>query len=231
MDGFDQTLLAFDTALNGCNVACVKAGGKPAIRQIVTGRDQAAKLVPLIQECLGEAGVDFADLDKIITTIGPGSFTGLRIGLSTARSLALALNKPLVGVTTLDVMAQHALRIAGGAPFAVLLETKRSDYYGQLFDGQGQAEGEPFALPAQEILPQLQGHLIAGDAVERFVAETGYAGVVEAMTMLDPLDLLAQGCVAAEGGGSEPLYLRGADVSQSKKIPLEITGDISTLFT
>ncbi len=231
MDGFDQTILAFDTALNGCNVACVKAGGTPAFRQIVTGRDQAARLVPLIQECVNEAGITFADLDKIITTIGPGSFTGLRIGLSTARSLALALNTPLVGVTTLDVIAQQALRVAGGAPFAVLLETKRSDYYGQVFDGQGHATGEPFALSASDVLAHLSNHVIVGDAVERFVAETGYAGSFESMTMLDPLDLLAIGCLATAGNSTEPLYLRGADVSQSKKIPLEINGDISTLFT
>lgn len=229
MDGFALNTLAFDTALNGCTVACVAAGGAPVTRQIETGRDQAAKLVPLIQDCMDEAGVTFKALDKLITTVGPGSFTGLRIGLSTARSFALALEKKLVGVTTLAVAAQQALRAASGAPFCVLLETKRSDFYAQLFDARGVAASEPLAASAHDILTQLNGHFLFGDAAARFVAETHYTGGYEGMTLLDPLDLLTVG-YAAESA-AEPLYLRGADVSQPKKSNTEIIGDISGLFT
>lgn len=231
MDGFDQTVLAFDTALNGCNVACVKAGGTPAVRQLVTGRDQAAKLVPLIQECMSEAGVSFSELDGIVTTVGPGSFTGLRIGLSTARSLALALHKQLIGVTTLDVAAQQALRLASGAPFCVLIETKRADYYGQFYDGQGKPDGEMFAQDAAAILARLDTHFLFGDAVERFVAQTQYTGPHAAMAMIDPLDLLALGRTLPAVDTLEPLYLRGADVSVAKHKGPDIQGDISTLFT
>lgn len=231
MDGFDQTVLAFDTALNGCNVACVKAGGQPAVRQLVTGRDQAAKLVPLIQDCMNEAGVVFADLDAIVTTVGPGSFTGLRIGLSTARSFALALNKKLIGVTTLDVAAQQALRLASGMPFCVLIETKRTDYYGQLYDGQGIPDGGIFALDGASILARLQGHFIFGDAVERFITETGYAGPHAVMGMIDPLDLMALGRTLPAVDRLEPLYLREADVSVAKNKGPDIQGDISQLFT
>lgn len=230
MDGFARTLLAFDTALNGCNVACVCAGGKPATRQIVTGRDQAAKLVPLIQECMDEAGVAFTDLDAIITTIGPGSFTGLRIGLSAARSFSLSLNKPLIGVTTMDIAAQQALRVAGGAPFIIVIETKRADYYGQLFDGQGAATSEPFAKSGEEIAAMLDGYFVYGDAAARFVNETNYNGSHQSMEMIDPLDLLAVGAVSPVTDKAEPLYLRGADVSIAKN-KVSVEGDIAPLIT
>lgn len=229
MDGFSRTLLAFDTALNGCNVACVRAGGKPVTRRIVTGRDQAAKLVPLIQDCMDEAGVAFADLDAIITTIGPGSFTGLRIGLSAARSFSLSLNKPLIGITTMDVAAQQALRVAGGAPFVLLIETKRTDYYGQLFDGQGVAASEPFAKNGAEIGAMLNGHFVFGDAAARFVDEIKYGGPSAVMEMIDPLDLLIVGANAPATDKAEPLYLRGADVSVAKN-KASIIGDISALL-
>ncbi len=231
MDGFDQTLLAFDTALNGCNVACVRAGRIPATRQLVTGRDQAAKLVPLIQDCMAEARVAFADVQGIITTNGPGSFTGLRIGLSAARSFSLALNIPLIGVTTLDVAAQQALRVASGSPFCVLIETKRADYYAQLYDGQGKPQGEMLAESGADITARLSGHVLFGDAVDRFVAETGYSGTHHIMAMLDPLDLLALGRVTPATQTLEPLYLRGADVSVAKNKGPDIQGDISMLFT
>lgn len=231
MDGFDCTMLAFDTALNGCRVACVAAGGVPVVRSLDTEREQSAKLVPLIQGCLMDAGIRFADIDSIVTTIGPGSFTGLRIGLATARSLALALNKPLAGITTLAAAAQQAMRVAGGAPFAVILETKRADYYMQIFDGQGQARTQPAALDAPDIIRQLEGHHIFGDAAARFQAQTGYDQPVHVMERLDALDLLALGRAAQPGAPVEPLYLRPADVSQSRQKVIPIKGDISTLYT
>lgn len=230
MDGFDRTLLAFDTALNGCNVACVRAGGKPATRQIITARDQAAKLVPLIQDCMNEAGVSFQEIDAIITTIGPGSFTGLRIGLSAARSFSLSLNKPLIAVTTMQVAARQALHVTGGAPFIILIETKRSDYYGQLFDGQGAATSEPFARSGEEIVSMLDGHFVFGDAAAHFFTETQYNGLCETMTMIDPIDLLTVGAGSSVTGKVEPLYLRGADVSVAKN-KARVEGDITPLIT
>lgn len=230
MTDFSRNLLAFDTALNGCVVACVAAGGRPVSRSVLTGRDQAARLVPLIQEVMEEAGLAFADLDTIITTIGPGSFTGLRIGLASARALALALGKPLAGVTTLAAAARQASRTVAGQACAVLLETKRADFYGQLFDAHGLAEGDAQALSGAEFIAYLGDRRpIIGDAVLRFIAQTGYTGPAQAIELLDPLDLLAVGAAAEPLALAEPLYLRGADVSESKKQPM-VTADLSALI-
>ena len=96
----------------------------------------------LSKKRLAEAQLEYADLDLIVSTIGPGSFTGLRIGLSTARSLALALDKPAVGVNTLDVMAAH---YDTNKPLLVVLETKRKDFYARYYDVQGAPLCDPFA--------------------------------------------------------------------------------------
>lgn len=218
-----MNVLGFDTALGGCSIA-LAGGDKKISRQVETQRDQAKILVPLIQDVVAEAGIGFEALDLIVTTVGPGSFTGLRIGLSTARSLALALGKPLAGVTTLDVLGAQVAAEAG-APMLCVLETKRSDYYVQPFDGAGTSLDEPSALEMAAIVEKFsgQGYGLCGDAVERFRAEAGdrmhFTRVVP-VTLLDPLVLVACGARAAEAGGIDkpavPLYLREADVSLPK---------------
>ena len=93
-------ILAFDTAMSGISIGAVNKDGKSAQRVMETARGQAAHLIPLIQETLEEIDVSFQDLDVIGVTRGPGSFTGLRIGLTTARTLGLSLNIPVIGLNT-----------------------------------------------------------------------------------------------------------------------------------
>ena len=218
-----MTVLAFDTSLGGCSVGVITPDGRSAVRQVETQRDQAKILVPLIQEAIDEAGVDFPDLKMIVTTIGPGSFTGLRIGLSTARAMGLALNIPVNGVTTLDVIAAQVKE----KNLLVLLETKRQDFYAQFF---GVVASEPFAASADEIIAQMHDEKLslAGDALKRFQAEAGeewarsHVETVHDLILPDPLVLAKLGQTA--GQAPEPLYLRGADVTQAKTPPKVIEG-------
>jgi tRNA threonylcarbamoyladenosine biosynthesis protein TsaB len=223
-----MNILALDTALGGCSLACVMARGQ-AERQVVTARDQAAILVPLINDVLAEAGVSPADLDLIVTTVGPGSFTGLRIGLSTARAYALAIDKPLVGVGTMTAAARQ---INKPQSCAVILETKRSDFYCQLFDEQSRAISEPEGLSASDVVSRIGECrvILAGDALARFDAEVGSdwqaAHVIESLpfTLLDPIVLAACGqelYALGQGTDTHPLYLRGADVTAPKN-PLRV---------
>ncbi|MCI5059928.1 MAG: tRNA (adenosine(37)-N6)-threonylcarbamoyltransferase complex dimerization subunit type 1 TsaB [Alphaproteobacteria bacterium] len=223
--GPPKNILAFDTALGGCSVGVRNSVGQSAVRHVETMREQAQILVPLIEDVLKEAQVEYADLDLIVSTIGPGSFTGLRIGLSTARSLALALDRPAVGVNTLDLMAAH---YDTDKPLLVMLETKRKDFYACCYDVQGEPLGNPFAAEISEILEQAPkgAFSVGGDCLVRFREEVKAVGLsqnfelLEEVRLSDPLKLIEVGQRKFESSKTvenlEPLYLRGADVSQPK---------------
>lgn len=147
-------LLALDTATTACSVACWSNGSIISGREEFASRRQAEIVMPMIETVMGEANLDYASLDLIAVTNGPGSFTGVRIGLATARGLALASNVPLVSITTLEALA-------AGAPYderqgrvvLATLDARRDQVYGQFFREDGQAAGAPFA-GAAETLPE-----------------------------------------------------------------------------
>jgi tRNA threonylcarbamoyladenosine biosynthesis protein TsaB len=212
---FAKPVLAIDCALGGCAVA-VLSKVKAASRTYETEREQAARLMPLIQEVISEAGIAFADLGLIATTIGPGSFTGLRIGLSAARTLGLALNIPVQGVTTFEAMARSA--VPENAPCLVVLETKREDFYAQAFADDKTPLEEPACFGIDVLREKVaQGEMVVcGDALARLGVEG------RSRTLIDPVILgrAGQEIFTKNGERAEkpvPLYLRGADVTMSQK--------------
>jgi tRNA threonylcarbamoyladenosine biosynthesis protein TsaB len=213
--------LALDSALGGCIVAVLN-GGESHAQVLETGRDQAAKLMPMVQDVMKEAGVAMADLGLIVTTTGPGSFTGLRIGLSAARALGLALSLPVQGVSTFEAMVKSC-KPEGRS--LVVLESKRADFYVQAFDAAWNAEDAPQCLLAGDIPTD---RIVCGDGIARLRLETGLAfeNMVE-RSLLDPLILaeIGAGIFAANGEKAqkpEPFYMRGADVSVSNKVQRQI---------
>lgn len=233
--GPQQSVLAIDTSMAGVSVGIIARNGHVVSRMVETARGQAAILVPMIQEVIAEAECTFQDLDLIVCTVGPGSFTGLRIGLSTARTLGLALDIPVIGLGTLDVMASHYLlpcaqaRGQGGAskPLLIVLETKRQDFYARYYDASGEPIGDPFASDASlvfECAPQ-EPFVVGGDCLKRFQeCISGDFELLDNLTQPDPIFIAQMGAekFEREGGSSkewsapQPLYLRGADVSQPK---------------
>lgn len=109
-------ILSIDTALDACAAAVLdtSAGGAIALESQPMKRGHAEALMPLIARVMKASGIGFAALDRIAATTGPGSFTGLRVGLSAARGIALAAGKPVVGVTTLTAYAAPVARPARG---------------------------------------------------------------------------------------------------------------------
>ncbi len=111
-------ILAIDTALDACAAAVLdtRAGIPIAQESQAMKRGHAEALMPLIARVMKESGIAFAALDRIAVTTGPGSFTGLRVGISAARGIALAAGKPIVGLTTLTAYAAPIVSTNSEAP-------------------------------------------------------------------------------------------------------------------
>lgn len=125
-------ILALDSALDSLGMALVRDGETLAVANERMNRGQAERIAPLAQELAHEAGVKFPAIDRIVVTKGPGSFTGLRVGLAFARGLALSLAKPCIGISTLEALA---LEEGETGLKAALIETPGALYIALYEDG------------------------------------------------------------------------------------------------
>lgn len=147
-------ILAIDTCLGACSAAVADRGRLLAARSEPMERGHQERLAPLVAEVMDAAGIGFEQIERIAVTTGPGSFTGLRVGLAFAKGLALALERPAVGVGTL-----HALAASAGEAglVAAVVDARREQVYLQPFrDGAALAEAE--ALTASDAAARLAGH-------------------------------------------------------------------------
>ncbi len=130
-------ILAFDTSTGPMSVALRKGGKLLYYQEETSSSRQSALLLPMIDRALKEGGLGYKNLSAIACTVGPGSFTGIRVGLATARGICLAGGIKGLGFTTLEVMA-HAAKTSGRAVLAVLNAGKGEQYY-QGFNAKGEA--------------------------------------------------------------------------------------------
>lgn len=217
-------LLGFDTATTACSAALWADGEVAACRYIDAPGAHAETLVPMLREVVAEAGSTLAAMGAFAVTVGPGSFTGIRIGLATARGLALALGRPLIGLSTLEVLAAGIPADERDGPILAALDAGRGRLYVQLFDHAARPLGEPQAcaadtLPGLVAAPSESGPLtLVGTGQE--AARAALPPSVETRPANDSLAPDARvlvRCAAAQvdaGGGDgalvRPLYLRGA---------------------
>ena len=134
-------LLALDTSANFCSAALYDCGQSKILSQKSEdiGRGHAERLMGLLAEVLETANLEYKDVDRIAAVCGPGSFTGIRVGLATARGLALGLNIPVIGINALEAIAfQHNnSRNIASTPIVITLDAKRGEVFAQMFSSSG----------------------------------------------------------------------------------------------
>ncbi len=195
MSSSSSVLLAIDTAAPLLQLALLFADGSVDTLSEPMATGQAERLFPALDEVLARRGTAYADLDRIAVTTGPGSFTGLRIGLSAARGLGLALNIPVLGVPSL-----LALSLTTSAPSAVLLDAKRGEAYVQLFS----ASATPTTDAA--LLHTAEAEMLAGDLVRLTAPEIDIAALARFARSADPASW-----------PPEAAYIRDADAKPQEK--------------
>jgi tRNA threonylcarbamoyladenosine biosynthesis protein TsaB len=210
-----SVVLAFDCAVSGLGVAVVRDGACLA-RHHEEGRDQAAQLLPAIASVLRQAAVERRELSMIAVTVGPGSFTGVRVGLAAARGLAVALGVPLAGIaTTAALLAQAERR---DRLVVAAIDSRLGDWFCAL----GEGERAPFLVSTVDLARRLKDRpsLIVGPQAETLVLSLEQAVAQSALP--DPVAVAR----LAFGDGVEawrvrnrteglprPLYLRGVNVT------------------
>ncbi|WP_162517160.1 tRNA (adenosine(37)-N6)-threonylcarbamoyltransferase complex dimerization subunit type 1 TsaB [Aeromonas sobria] len=137
-------ILAVDTATEACSAALL-VGDTLFSRWEEAPRDHTRKILPMVQAVLEDAGITLSDLDAIAFGRGPGSFTGVRIGISVAQGLAFGVGVPLIGISTLAAMAQGAYRLDGAEQVLTAIDARMNEvYFGryELIDGRMQLVGD-----------------------------------------------------------------------------------------
>ncbi len=209
-------ILAVDTALNACSVALLRSGQALVARVEPMAKGQAERLAPMAREVLAEAGIKPAEINRIAVTRGPGAFTGLRIGLAFARGFAVALDRPCVGISTLEVLAHGAATQRVVAAIEVA---------GSLFVGAWEGRTcvmEPCRLPAEEILASLAGDWTLTGPGAKSLARLRPDWPLVSQDLPDPIVLaqLAQHLDPALNPPA-PLYLRGHEAKLPGGFSLE----------
>ncbi len=212
--------LAVTSSTAAVGVAVGTAGAEPSAmvhRQLLTDRRHSEELTPLVRATLAEAGVGLDDIELLAADIGPGRFTGLRVGLATVRALALATGRPAVGVTSLEALA--AAEPLADRPLVAVIDARRAEVFQQPFGPDGPT-GDPRVGRPEDLGPQARvggDPVVVGDGADRYAEHYG-SGVRSGRTpSAAVLVHLAGRRQARVGAELRPLYLRDADVNVNVK--------------
>lgn len=213
-------VLSFDCAVTGLGVALVRNAADVLAVHREEGREQSARLLPAIAELFGAAQIDRRAVSLIAVTVGPGSFTGVRVGLAAARGLAVALDVPLAGIPTTTTLLAQAPRRRRLAVAGI------DSHLGDWFCALGEDDQRPFLATTSVLAEKLKGRasLIVGPQAVRLAAELAAAGVDAESEPMLPDPVVLAGLAAKESvehwrvrnreeGLPRPLYLRGVNIT------------------
>jgi tRNA threonylcarbamoyladenosine biosynthesis protein TsaB len=223
-------VLAIDTALEACSAAVLdtERAGIIAHESLGMQRGHAEALMPLVQRVMERAALDFTRLDRIAVTIGPGSFTGLRVGIAAARGIGLAANIPVVGLSTLAAYATPLIAADDTLPVVAAIDARHDNVYLQVFGPGGRTLVAPRVAPLREAVRAAANSgapRIVGTAATLLAAawppDERAPRTVEQRSAPD-IDWVAQlGAAALDTGlPPRPLYLRAPDAQPQESTQL-----------
>lgn len=213
-------LLVLDTALGACAAALIDLGGGGVLAQESEEmeRGHAEALFPLLAR-LGEvAGTPLTAIDRIVVTIGPGSYTGLRVGIAAARAFGLAAGAPVVGVSTLSALAAPLVGREAGRLICPAIDARHGQVYASVLDANGRAIIEPRLAPVRDIARLIGSGPVSlvgsgADAVAKEAWAIGLDAVVLDRAQAPDIRWIARlGALAdPDLAPPRPIYLRGPD--------------------
>ena len=211
-------VLAIDTALEACSAAVLERGIITASETLPMARGHAEALMPLVARVMDLADIEFADLDRIAVTAGPGSFTGLRVGISATRGIALASGKPAIGLSTLAAFGAPLIAEDDNTNVVAAIDARHDNVYLQVFGAGGRTLVAPrIATLRDAVRAATTGPArIIGTAAAQVAAAWPKGAEpplqVEQLRAPDIVWIARLGAAATEGyGPPKPLYLRAPD--------------------
>lgn len=214
-----MTILALDTAGSLCAAALYDPQTQQLLAEVShdIGKGHAELLLDYVAQCFETAKISRNEVSRIAVNIGPGSFTGVRVGVSAARGFGLALSCPVIGVSGFEALCHEMQAGVPAQPVLIALSAYRGDIYAQGFDAQGQASTTPLAGNEAELLPVLQqlgaDYALAGSGAAQLQAAEGSTRRIITVSAHASIGTFARLAAQRDAGTPpEPLYMRGPDV-------------------
>jgi tRNA threonylcarbamoyl adenosine modification protein YeaZ len=213
-------VLALDTALANCSVCLFDAQRDKVVasESAMLGKGHAEALLPMLERVIAKLEGGWNSVERIGVVVGPGSFTGLRVGIAVARAAALATGRPVVGVTTLAALAAPLAGASEDVPIAVAIDARHGNVFFQLFSPEGLPRDEPAALALDEAAQRLGDrpvHLVgsASPALHSVLPQSGrMARPIPADAVLDIVYVAKLAAVAdPKTSPPDPVYVKSAD--------------------
>ncbi len=213
-------ILAIDTALSSCSAGVLdtETGDLLAHESIEMVRGHAEALLPLIDRVMSQIEGGFESLGRVAVTVGPGSYTGLRVGISAARAIGLATRHPVVGVTTLSALIAPLITTEVRAMIAAAIDAKHGQVYFQAVSASGRGLVTPGIFSIRDAVRQIGAGpaMLVGSGAPLIAAAARSQGIeildVEAPTAPDIAWVAQLGAIADPSQAMpRPLYLRGPD--------------------
>ncbi len=214
-----MTILALDTAGSLCAAALYDPQTQQLLAEVShdIGKGHAELLLDYVAQCFETAKISRNEVSRIAVNIGPGSFTGVRVGVSAARGFGLALSCPVIGVSGFEALCHEIQAGTPAQPVVIALSAYRGDIYAQGFDADGIASTTPLAGNEAELLPVLQqlgaDYALAGSGAAQLQAAEGSERRIISTSAHASIGTFARLAALHDAGTPpEPLYMRGPDV-------------------